>query len=188
MDRSDDRPNTYVHLQRWTIETTSPALELIASDEQLWWRPDQAAITTNTKLPPQPPGKQAAQWLLGPPSADATEVVEHPPGSYSLLIDRPSADVAVLKRQLESQEPASNGPQATPRAIAAFAQFHHFDPRQRAAALYALADVEGIRWRGKTTDRAGRPGVAISVDSAARPGWFGARCARLQPRGRAAEP
>ena len=54
--------------------------------------------------------------------------------------------------------------------IAAFAQFHHFDPRQRAAALYALADVEGIRWRGETTDRAGRPGVAISVDSASGPG------------------
>jgi hypothetical protein len=131
LDFADDRPNTYVHLQRWTIETTSPALELIASDEQLWWRPDQAAITTHTNLPAQPPGKQAAQWLLGPPTADTTEVVEHPPGSYSLLIDRPSAEVAVLKRQLESQEPASNGPQATPRAIAAFAQFHHFGPRQR---------------------------------------------------------
>jgi hypothetical protein len=170
LDRVDDRPNTYVHLQRWTIDTTSSLLDLFASDEQLWWRPDATAITTRTQLPAQPSGRQAAQWLLGPPDAEGTEVIHHPPGSYSLLVERPSADVADLKRQLEIQEPASNGPQAAPRAIAAFAQFHCLDIRQRAAALYALADVEGIRWRGRTTDRAGRPGFAISVDSRPGPG------------------
>jgi hypothetical protein len=170
LDNSDDRPNTYIHLQRWTIDVTSDALDLIAFDERLWWRPDLTAITANTKLPAQPAGRQIAQWLLGPPSTSATEVIEHPPGSYSLLIDRPSADVAALKRQMESQEPASNGPQATARALAAFTQFHYFDVRQRAAALRVLADVEGIRWRGKTTDRAGRPGFALSVDSKPGPG------------------
>jgi hypothetical protein len=170
LDNSDDRPNTYIHLQRWTLDVTSRALDLFATDERLWWRPDLAAITAQTKLPAQPAGRQVAQWLLGPPAASATEVIEHPPGSYSLLIDRPSADVAALKRQVESQEPASNGPQTTPRALAAFAQFHRFDARQRAAALYTLADVEGIRWRGKTTDRAGRPGFAVSVDSKPGPG------------------
>jgi hypothetical protein len=165
LDRGDDQPNTYVHLQRWAIDTTSPSLELLASDEQVWWRPDQAAVTAFTKLPPQPSGRQVAQWLLGPPSAQATEVAHYPPGGYSVLVERPSANVAELKRQLESQEPAINGPQATPRAVAAFAQFHQLNAGQRAAALLALADVEGIRWRGKTTDRAGRPGFAISVDS-----------------------
>ena len=78
--------------------------------------------------------------------------------------------MAALKRQVETHEPAINGPQVTPRALAAFAQFHHFDLRQRAAALLALADVEGIRWRGKTIDRAGRPGFAVSVDSKPGPG------------------
>ncbi len=165
LDRADDRPNTFIHLQRWTIDTTSPEMELVATDERLWWRPDTTAVTAHTVLPPQPAGSQTAQWLLGPPNAEATEVIEHPPGTYSLLVDRPSAEAAALRRQLETHEPASNGPQAPVRAVADFAQFHYLGARQRAATLQALADVEGIRLRGKTTDRAGRPGMAVSIDS-----------------------
>ncbi len=162
---SGDRPNTYVHLQRWAMDTTSAEHDLYASDLRLWWRPDTSAVTASASLPGQPSGRKTALWLLGPPAGVASEVIHHPAGSYSLLVDRPAAEPGALSRQLETQEPSSNGPQATLRSLAAFAQFHYLDLRQRAGMLSVLAGVEGIRLRGKTTDRAGRPGVAVSVDS-----------------------
>jgi hypothetical protein len=36
--------------------------------------------------------------------------------------------------------------------------------RARAEILRILADVPGLRWRGKVTDRAGRPGLAVTFD------------------------
>lgn len=164
-DSANSPPNTYIRLQRWAMDTTNDAHDLYASDLKLWWRPDRAAITADTRLPAQPAGKTTARWLFALPPSAVTEVVHHPSGSYSLLVDRPADDPARLRRQLETQEPSSNGPQAAVRSLAAFAQFHHFDLRQRASMLAVLAGVEGIRWRGHTTDRAGRPGFAVTIDT-----------------------
>lgn len=165
-DTASQRPNTYIRLQRWAMDTTNPKLDLYAYDLRLWWRPDRSAVTADTPLPAQPKGKTTAQWLLGPPANATSEVIHHPSGSYSLLVDEPAADPAALRLQLETQEPSSNGPQATLRSLAAFVQFHCLNPRQRGAMLTVLAGVEGLRWRGATTDRAGRRGFAVTIDSA----------------------
>ncbi|MFB7999812.1 CU044_5270 family protein [Streptomyces sp. NPDC056002] len=42
---------------------------------------------------------------------------------------------------------------------------NHLSPRQRAAVLRTLAAKKGLRFSGSTTDRAGRDGVAFTVES-----------------------
>ncbi len=76
-------------------------------------------------------------------------------------VDRP----ALLAGQLNGIQPFLMGPQAAIRAVADVYAWHHPDRDLRAALLRVLCDTDGLLWQGNTVDRAGRSGVAISVDS-----------------------
>ncbi len=156
-----------IHLQRWSMDTTSRAREIVAFDERHRWTPGGPLRSEITRLPPQPPGLREAGFLDGgpPASPQPPDVTEYPPGGYSTVIGTPSADPATLAAQLAEHEPPGNGPQALVRAVAAVHEFHRLGPAQKAAMLGVLSQVDGLAFRGVTRDRAGRSGVALTIDS-----------------------
>ncbi|WP_326556459.1 CU044_5270 family protein [Micromonospora sp. NBC_01796] len=162
---------TYQHSQTWSIEDTGSdpdrANAVIAQDERLWWAEDGSGREEITALPPQAGNTDAAQWLDGPPPGSDANLArtDYRPGEMALVVDDPATDPAVLTRQLSAHEPFSNGPQAVIRAVADLYRFHEMSPALRAAVLNVLTETNGLVYRGRVVDRAGRTGVAVSVDS-----------------------
>lgn len=162
---------TYLHLQSWSLDTTSADPEVanavVARDERLWWAADRSGRERVVVLPPQPADAERAAWLDELP-ADAPERwrTDYRPGELAVVVDDPAADPALLAGQLSAHEPFDNGPQAVIRAVASLYRYHEMSPAVRAAALRVLGDTKGLVYRGSVVDRAGRTGVAVSVDSA----------------------
>ncbi|MFK3981849.1 CU044_5270 family protein [Micromonospora sp. NPDC050397] len=162
----------YLHVQSWSAQTTATdpktANEVVARDERLWWAADRSGREEITALPPQPADTALAGWLDGPP-AEAPErwETDYRPGELAVVVESPATDPALLAAQLSAHEPFSNGPQAVTRAVASMYRYHEMTPALRAAVLRVLGDTDGLVYRGQVVDRAGRTGVAVSVDSAA---------------------
>ena len=75
------------------------------------------------------------------------------------------ADDAGLERTLAIGHPVENGPAERLVAVRdAYGQMP-LPPAVRAAVLRFVAATPGIRLAGRVTDRAGRPGIAVSLDS-----------------------
>ncbi|GAA4675377.1 hypothetical protein [Phytohabitans rumicis] len=156
---------TYVRARTWSVDTTAEERPEIANrDERLWWTADRSGRRQITVLPSLPLADLATA-APDPPTAGRVLVDLYRPGELALVVDRPSADPAVLAAQLAAHEPPSNGHHATVRAVADMYRYHAPDPAQRAAALLVLADTDGLTACGTVTDRFGRTGLAISADS-----------------------
>ncbi|MEV4625408.1 CU044_5270 family protein [Micromonospora sp. NPDC049523] len=162
---------TYQHSQTWSLENTAggpdEANAVVARDERLWWAADRSGREEITALPPQAGNADAAQWLDGPPPGSDRSRTDYRAGEMALVVDDPATDPVVLSRQLSAHEPFSNGPQAVIRAVADLYRFHEMSPALRAAVLHVLTETNGLVYRGRVVDRAGRTGVAVSVDSEA---------------------
>jgi hypothetical protein len=90
-----------------------------------------------------------------------------PAGGLSLSwpIGSLPSDKASLERVLRADHPDDNGPAERLIAIADAYRQLPIDPPARAAMLTYLAETRGLTLRGNVTDRLGRPGVGLSVDS-----------------------
>jgi hypothetical protein len=75
------------------------------------------------------------------------------------------ADDAALARELERGHPVENGPAERLVAIADAYRQMPLPPDVRAAVLRYLATTPGLTLTGRVVDRAGRDGLAVSVDS-----------------------
>lgn len=165
---------TYIHLQEWTIDTTTDnpvtAAQVNAEDRKVWWTPNRKGFTRITYLPAQKAGQQRADHLDQLPATARTYEYRDTPGKgpgqegISVLVPRPSADPAELAHQLAATHVGTTGPQYTVRAVAGLYRMHHLNTAQRAAVLTVLAD-SGLRYWGSVTDRAGRTGLAFGIDS-----------------------
>lgn len=76
-----------------------------------------------------------------------------------------SADDETLARQLGEGHPAENGPAERLVAVKDAYRQMPLPPAVRAAVLRYLADTPGITLAGRVTDRAGRAGIAVALDS-----------------------
>ncbi len=76
-----------------------------------------------------------------------------------------STDDAELARQLEQSHPVDNGPAERLVAVTDLASEQPLAPQVRAAVLRYLARTPGLTVDGIVTDRAGRRGVAVHVDT-----------------------
>jgi len=85
--------------------------------------------------------------------------------SYMWPLGFLSSDPAVLSGQLEQGHPVSNGPAERLVAITDAVREQPLSPAVRAAMLTYLAQTPGLRLDGAVQDRAGRDGIAVSVDS-----------------------
>lgn len=158
----------HIHTQRWPDSERTPiAGQIVAVDEQLWTAPDHTAHQRVAPLPPEPAGRVLANWVDGAPGTGTpAQTHDYRPGQLSPLVDSPSTEPAVLAAQLSTYQAGTRTASSILNAVAQMNRFHVLSARQRAAALQVLADTDGLTYRGPVTDRAGRPGIAIGVDTA----------------------
>lgn len=76
-----------------------------------------------------------------------------------------STDLRVLAQQLAVGHPQSDGPQERLVAFTDTASQQPIPPAAEAAILRLIAETPDLVNRGTVTDRAGRPGVAVSLDA-----------------------
>jgi hypothetical protein len=155
-DTTGDGRYAYRETRGWNLFTEvhdgeRVTSEVVESHTRTWTAPDGSGHTVRTYQPPgeprwsdeSTPGPSALMWPLG-----------------SL-----SADDATLARQLERGHPVENGPAERLVAIGDAYGAMPIPPAVRAAVLRYLADTPGLTLTGRVTDRAGREGLAVSVDS-----------------------
>jgi len=134
-----------------------------AGEEERWQLADGSGRSRVTTLPPEFPDVQSRDhWLRqipGWPSAVPHEQTL-PPYESSPPLPTDRAGLAALLS-------VRYGGGAVAKQVTTVYQEHVVPTRTRALILDILADVPGFRWRGQVTDRAGRPGVAITYEDPA---------------------
>jgi hypothetical protein len=153
---------TYTHLRTWDFATNV----LAVFDDQLWLGTDGSGREQQARYPDQPPGA-VPRWPTG--RAVHTDVQDFAPGGYDRsLPEAASPDPTVLAAQLDTISPRANGPQSVLRAVADLYRDSAPTIRVRAALLHLLADTPGLTLLRQVTDRAGRVGIGVSIDSDTR--------------------
>jgi hypothetical protein len=155
---------TVVHSRRFSRDVTSAASppDTRLTEERLWRAADGSGRRITTILGPAP-GPSSAQPVAASPSPATVE--DYPPGQLRTVVEEPASVDFILAGQLSDHNSFANGPHAPIRAIADLNDDHCLTPAVRAAALRVLADTSGLLDRGMVTDRAGRHGFAVSVDT-----------------------
>ncbi|MFC8454595.1 CU044_5270 family protein, partial [Kitasatospora sp. NPDC057223] len=133
----------------------------------LWTRTDAGG--TSSKVVPEeldlvrsPGGAKLTRFLVDEGPASATEQA----AQETLQGEVPqSADA--LRVWLRSRTSGVDGPAGAAEAVHDLVTERVLSPGQRAAVLRLLAALPGMAVSGEVVDRAGRPGVAFSADSAA---------------------
>jgi hypothetical protein len=155
---------TYVHYKSWggVMQGTADGHEISYTEElQTWSAADGSGRIRHTMLEPEYRDEasrrafeKATAPLIGRQNTD-----DLGPGMIGggrpLPADRPT-----LTRRLN----AGDGPAFVARTVADHYQSTAIPRPIRAEILRVLADQKGFVWRGTVTDRAGRPGVAITAD------------------------
>ncbi|HEY5261124.1 MAG TPA: CU044_5270 family protein [Solirubrobacteraceae bacterium] len=129
-----------------------------------------AGSTTSAVVP-----STTESWLAPDGSGRMRTVAEEPgdhryvddfklAGGHALL--RLSRDEAVLARELARGHPRSDGPVERFVALSDLANRQPIPAAVESVILRLLASTPGLINSGTVTDRAGRPGVAVSLDSA----------------------
>jgi hypothetical protein len=98
------------------------------------------------------------------PEVDDTTYGPGELGLHWALRSLPADDTA-LARALEAGHPVENGPAERLVAIGDAYRQMPLPPATRAAVLRYLAATPGLRLAGRVTDRAGRSGLAVQLDS-----------------------
>ena len=86
-------------------------------------------------------------------------------GEIDEPLKRLPTDPGLLAEQFNCIQPAENGPQSDLRAWSDLNAWFSPNRAQRAAALTVFSDTDALNWHGTTQDRAGRRGIALSVNS-----------------------
>lgn len=142
------------------------------SQREVWFLPDGSGRQRLTMLPPVFPNEASRRYWQNKGTAvpNATpgtggngepDVDELGPGTYGLREPLPSGPDE-LARRLMDHDPSA------PDLFRTVHDVFWMDPPKRtvrAEILRLLARQRGVAWLGETTDRAGRPGVAIGTDA-----------------------
>ncbi|MFF1873486.1 hypothetical protein [Kitasatospora herbaricolor] len=133
----------------------------------LWTRTEAGG--TSSKVVPEeldlvrsPGGAKLTRFLVDEGPASATEQV--PQETWQGEVPQ---SVDALRAWLRSRTPGVDGPAGAAEAVHDLVTERVLSPGQRAAVLRLLAALPGMAVSGEVVDRAGRPGVAFSADSAA---------------------
>ncbi|MFG1672938.1 CU044_5270 family protein [Micromonospora sp. NPDC049282] len=154
----------YHHTKVWgdPVMTSADGRHQVAfaGETKVWQAADGTGSQFNTQLEPEYPDQESRDYwrrkLDARPAVATPAMISLPP----MKLTPPSADPSALRALLKVEQ----GPGAASKeASNLYAQF--VIPRAtRAAILRVLAEVPGLRWRGRVTDRAGRSGVAVTFD------------------------
>lgn len=164
--------NQYVRTQSWDLSTRIDGIQVrsavLPEIREVWRAPDGSGRIRTIPGEPQFPSEHARQvWEdEGRPSVDPADET-FPAGGlgamYPAELPAGTAELAVL---LASGHPAENGPAETLVAIADLYLEQVPPAPVRAALLDILASTPDLYLQGRTVDRAGRPALAVAVDSA----------------------
>ncbi|MEH1130152.1 CU044_5270 family protein [Micromonospora sp. CPCC 206061] len=169
-DPTEDRSGRfeYVDVKLWALDLAAgggrTAVQIVPQREQKWRSADGTGRLSVATLPAEPPGTRSSGFPAGPPLA--TQVTEFSAGQFLPVVAEPvPTSVPALRAALYARQPQINGPQSALRAVADLYRSQVVSMSARIAVLRVLADVNGVLYRGHVTDRLGRAGTAISVDS-----------------------
>ncbi|BCB82975.1 CU044_5270 family protein [Phytohabitans suffuscus] len=168
---------TYIHTVSWNAvfddNPDGTARVIHPQDKHLWYAPDASGRIKVIPLPAVYPNEQSRRYwqqrATAPPrSATGTpDVWVHDLPAGMAGPTRPlSADPAELAKVLGVDTVGQRGAAAVFFAVRDLYSVYAPPRQSRAQVLRILADLPGVSWRGTVTDRAGRAGVAISVDTA----------------------
>jgi hypothetical protein len=168
------RGYAYHHQRRWILDTTGTpapagvrenAPAVFAIDLQRWEASDGSGRGIDVRLGPD-------YTLAGASPTHRTDDTEFARGTVtrtdyragnlrSLITGPLAADPQELARQL-AFDPSPDGPQATLRSVDEIYTSFYVGLAVRKAALRVLADIGGLTYQNRVTDRLGRTGVAVS--------------------------
>ncbi|MEV0269897.1 hypothetical protein AB0H43_14055 [Hamadaea sp. NPDC050747] len=154
---------THLHYRHWKLDPGQPRHGLVMSDVQLWWAADGTALIQRCDVVEDPKSTRISNPRnIQGPCPDTSHLTW---GHYRPRMPHPlPTNVATLRTWLTVFADSSSDHALIAAAVDMLRE-HHLNPRQRAALLAILADMPAIKYRGTTTDRAGRAGEAFSLDS-----------------------
>lgn len=157
---------TFVHTIGWNAVFDDlpggKAQRIIPSERREWSAPDGSARIRTTLLPTVYPNEESYQYFQKHPveptatHTPAAEVDDLPANPNRTKPPLPT-DPAEIAKRIDGKNPF--------RTVRGWSSGYAVPLATRAELLRILAKTPGVVWRGETTDRAGRKGVAVSLDN-----------------------
>ncbi|MGI5245742.1 hypothetical protein [Dactylosporangium sp. CA-139066] len=160
---------TFIHTIGWNAvfdDTPDGKSQRIVPSERWEWRADDGSERfRSTLLPAVYPNEESYRYYqkhpVQPSGTPAAVVHDLPPNPDRAIVPLPTDPAEVAKKL------AAGGKQFLFWNVRDWFSAHAVPLATRAEVLRILANTPGVVWRGETTDRAGRTGVAISLDDKA---------------------
>ncbi|GIJ48415.1 hypothetical protein Val02_53010 [Virgisporangium aliadipatigenens] len=158
-------PFTYIHTLGWNAvfddRPGGTSQRIPPTEKELWYRPDDGSGRLRVTVHPDvyPNEESARYWREHPmpsPTGTPPPVYDDLPAGRAGPTRTMPTDPAAL-RVFVGRDPV--------RGLRNLYGYYAVARDARAGMLRILADVPGIAWRGETTDRAGRGGIAVSVET-----------------------
>ena len=168
------RTGTDQHLitQSWNLFTQIDGEQVrtavVPVRTESWRSPiDAGRVDVRYGEPEFPTGSSRLSWRLqGSPGGEASPRTEHfAAGKFPTMWPGSSPTASDMTSFLAIGHPARNGAAETLIAVTDLARERVLTPELRAAALRAIAELPGLTYDGRVTDRAGRSGEAFSLVS-----------------------
>ncbi|MEV4481874.1 CU044_5270 family protein [Micromonospora coxensis] len=162
---------SFVQVGQWSLNMASgkggTAVAVVPQVVSTWRAPDGsgkiATVDLDSFAIDQRPD---AATVIAAASHRAATVENYPVGELAAVVAEPlPRDVTALERALYAHQPRANGPKSAVRAVADLYRTNTVDRDVRVAVLQFLARTDAVLLRGTVTDRLGREGLAVSVDS-----------------------
>lgn len=163
---------SFVRVGQWSLDMSSSAeqgsvVAVIPQVISTWRAADGTGKIATASLNRSDVGeKPDVQALMTAAERGEIQVRDYAAGQLAAIVDDPIPhDVDALGDALFAHQPQDKGAQSAVRAIADLYRATAVEREVRVAALRFLARADGVLLRGETTDRLGRRGLAVSVDS-----------------------
>lgn len=168
----------YRHTRTWMLTTTGrpaprPMTTIVtARDARSWAAVDGSGIVTTVEPDPDytlagaDPGYRSTDVEFRDQKATTTR---HPAGELAgSLTGAIPTDPTVLARVLNALDPSRTGPEATMIDVQDLYSARYVPLPARVAVLRMLAATSGLTFHERVTDRLGRTGFAVSLDTDTR--------------------
>ncbi|WP_054570092.1 CU044_5270 family protein [Frankia sp. R43] len=162
----------YVRTQSWDLTTRIDGISVRSAvlpvTREVWRAGDGSGRVRTAPGEPQFPSEQARRaWEdEGHPRPSPGDETIAPGGLSAMYPTDLPADTAGLAVALAAGHPVENGPAETLVAVADLYLEQAPSAPVRAAVLDIVADIPQVYLLGRAVDRAGRPALAVAVDSA----------------------
>lgn len=179
----DSQPGryTYLEIEHWSRRDGT---EIVGFRERIWRHGSDGSTHISQRQLPAQPAKGFDETQIGRTSFDHVPpvVADYTAAESHSFAERhgatPSSNPTELTRQLDAESTGTGSPAPCPPTCGRTTTVHMFvqnliglhreeylDREVRAAVLRIVGTLPGITYGGQAVDRAGRPGIAISVDA-----------------------